>query len=98
MAFVIFTDAEGVYIGHCMGLGFWSKLDSVDQPCATTFPTIQDAAEHMAGWEGGPPPGVSFVPVVPDEPGGFASIAACVRAGLPEWLIPDSETANCRPI
>lgn len=98
MAFVIFTDAEGVYIGSFMGLGFWSKLDPADQPSAPTFPTIEDAEQHMAGWDGGRPAAVSLVPVVPDEPGGYASIAACMRAGLPEWLIPDSETLNYRPI
>lgn len=98
MAFVIYTDAEGVYIGHCMGLGFWSKLDPADQPCATTFPTIADAEQHMAEWECGRPLGAVTVPVVPDEPGGFASIAACMRAGLPEWLVPESDTANDRPI
>lgn len=98
MAYVIYTDAEGVYIGHCMGLGFWSKLDPADQPCATTFPTTKDAEDHMAGWESGRPAGVSLVPVIPDEPGGFASIEACMRAGLPEWLVSESETANQVPI
>lgn len=83
MASVIFTDS-----------GFWSKLDPADQPYATTFPTILDAVEHMAGSEvAGRPAGVSCVPVVPDEPGGFASIAACARTSL---KMVNSGKRNCK--
>lgn len=98
VAFVIFSEGDGVFIGECMGLGFWSKLDPVDQDCAVTFPSVDEAEAYMAGWEGGRPAGASLVPVVPDQADGFASIAACMRAGLPEWITGDSETANCRPI
>lgn len=52
----------------------------------------------MAEWEGGRPLGASLVPVEPDLPHDCASIEACVRAGLPEWLTSASETANDRPI
>lgn len=98
MAVVIYTEEEGVYLGHCMGLGFWSKLDPVDLPGAVTFPSADDAEKHMAEWEGGRPPAASLVPVEPDLSHDCASIEACVRAGLPEWLTSDSETANDRPI
>lgn len=98
MAFVIYTEEEGVFLGSCMGLGFWSKLDAVDLGAAVTFPSIDDAEAFMAEWESGSPAGVALVPVVPDQDDGYASIEACMRAGLPEWLVSDSETANCRPI
>ena len=98
MPYVIYTEEEGVYLGSCMGLGFWSKLDAVDQPSAPTFPSAAIAEEYMAGWDNGRPPAAVVVPVEPDQADGYASIAACVRAGLPEWLVSDSETANDRPI
>ena len=28
---LIYSEADGVYLGSCMGLGFWSELDSVGQ-------------------------------------------------------------------
>ncbi|MFJ1470178.1 hypothetical protein [Massilia orientalis] len=98
MAFVIYSEEEGVFIGECLGLGFWSKLDPVDQDCAVTFSSVDAAEAFMAGWEGGRPVGATLVPVVPDRVDGSASIAACMRAGLPEWITDNSETANYRPI
>lgn len=98
MAVVIYTEDEGVYLGCCFGLAFWSKLDPVDLPGAVTFPTVDDVEKHMAEWESGRPPDAALVKVEPDLPDDYASIEACMRAGLPEWLTSDSETANDRPI
>lgn len=96
MAVVIYTEEEGVYIGHAMGFGFWSNLDPADQPAATTFADEKEAEEHMATWECGRPDGVMLVPVEADE-NGYASIEACVRAGLPGWITSQTETANTAP-
>jgi len=85
MAVVITHPEMGIYLGSAMGLGFWSKLDPVGQPSAVTFTSVSDAEDYMATWDGGRPEGVGFADVVPDE-GQYASIAACVRAGLDGWL------------
>lgn len=96
MAVVIYSEENGVYLGSAMGLGFWSKLDPVGQPSATTFEDEAEAETHMASWESGRPEGVRLVPVDADQDG-YASIAACVRAGLPGWLDEDTPVANLLP-
>lgn len=83
-AHVIVSSRMGIYLGSCMGLGFWSKLDPAGQSSAVTFDSISSAEEYMRSWEGGRPDDVSFVPVSPDD-GTFASISACVAAGLDAW-------------
>lgn len=83
-AFVIVHPEMGIYLGSCMGLGFWSKLDAVGQPSAVTFSSEEDAEAFMASWDDGKPKGVSLVPVIPDD-GTYASVAACVAAGLDGW-------------
>ncbi|WP_371436218.1 hypothetical protein [Polaromonas sp.] len=93
MAVVITHPEMGIYLGNCMGLGFWSKIDAVGQPSAVTFVSKEDATEFMKTWDGGVPEGVDFKEVVPAD-GGFASIAACVAAGLEPWLIEESPAAN----
>jgi hypothetical protein len=97
MAVVIFSEENGVYLGECMGMGFWSKLDAVGQPSAVTFPSEQVARDYMAEWSSPAPLDVRLVPVVVDEEPGYASAAACMRAGLPGWLVEDSPTANVLP-
>lgn len=86
---VIVHPEMGVYLGSAMGLGFWSRLDPVDQPSAVTFPTPADAEQHMRTWDGGIPNGTTTYPVEPDDfaPDGcvYASVVACVAAGLPAW-------------
>lgn len=84
MAFLIVHHENGVYLGMCLGLGFWSKLDPVGQPAACAFETQAQAEDHMARWVGGPPEGVRFHPVEPDD-GPYATVAAWVAAGLQPW-------------
>lgn len=90
MAVVIYSDKDGVFLGVALGLGFWSKLDPVGQPSAATFESEAQAEEFMATWNCGRPDDARCVPVEPDD-GEHASIAACVRAGLPAWD-PDATT------
>lgn len=96
-AFVITHPEWGIYLGMCMGLGFWSKMDPVGQSAACTFESIEQAREFMATWDNGEPAGVSFAPVVPDD-GTFATIAACVAAGLEGWVDEYTPVANERPM
>lgn len=84
MAFVIVHPEMGVYLGSWIGLGFWSKLDPVGQPSAVTFETSAEAEDHMATWDSGRPESAALVPVEADE-GRYASIQACVKAGIDPW-------------
>ena len=83
MSGVLYHEEMGIYLGSCFGLGFWSKLDPVGQPCAVTFPNEKEARKFAASWDS-PVEDLKFVPVQPDD-GTYASIAACKAAGLPEW-------------
>lgn len=80
-----------------MGMGFWSKLDPVGQPSAVTFPTEKEAEDYMASWENGRPNNAELVPVTADQDG-YASIAACVSAGLEGWIDELIPSANTLPI
>jgi hypothetical protein len=84
VAFLIVHPEYGIYLGRCLGLGFWSKLDPVGQPSACTFESQGQAEAHMARWVEGPPEGVRFHPVEPDD-GPYATVAAWVAAGLEPW-------------
>ncbi len=85
----------GVYLGSAQGRGYWSKVDSVGQPAAVTFPSHQEALAYMASWALRAPQGVQLLPVVSVGPG-YATIAACVRAGAPAWRDALTPTANGR--
>lgn len=96
MAVVMYHPELGVYLGSCMGMGFWSKLDPVSQEHACTFASADQAHEHMSSWECGAVEGVSFVEVETSADG-YASIAACAKAGLPPWITEASVPANTLP-
>jgi len=82
--YVVYNEEFGVFIGMCFGLGFWSKLDPVDQPGAVAFSTIDDAVEFTKQVKSI----FEFeIREVEDDQGGYASIESCVRAGLPGWEI-----------
>ena len=54
MSVVIVHDEMGVYLGSCMGLGFWTLLDPAGQPSACVFADEAEARDHIATWEEGP--------------------------------------------
>ena len=90
MAVVIVHPEWGIYLGTCLGLGFWSKMDPAGQDAAVTFPSEEDANRHMDSWD--EPlverPRLEFHVVEPDKlqySGKYASVAACRRAGLDGW-------------
>lgn len=96
MAYVITHIESGVYLGSFWGMGFWSKLDPVGQPAAITFSTAQEAEDHMSMWDDGKPEGITLHLVIPDN-GEYASIAACVTAGLEGWIDEVTPVANSLP-
>lgn len=83
--YLLVSDEAGIYLGSYLGLGFWSKLDPVGQDAACTFDSPSDVAQFMATWDNQPNGNVRTVEVTPDIKGGYASIAACVAAGLDAW-------------
>jgi hypothetical protein len=93
--FLIVHPQYGVYLGSHQGRGYWSKLHAAGQPAAVTFASRNAAIEYMATWPVAPPHGVDLLPVVSDGPG-YATIAACVRAGAPPWLDMFTPTMNGR--
>lgn len=93
MAFAIVSPDDGIYIGSCMGMGFWTKVDPVGQPCVVTFESVQDAEDYMATWDCGRPENITFHEVIPDD-GVYASIQACVNAGLEGWIDNTMEMAS----
>ena len=81
--FVLWTQEEGVYLGSCMGFGFWSKLDSVGQDCAATFESREQALEYAKTWNS-QMLGLN-TREIQCEDSYYATIEECVAAGLPRW-------------
>lgn len=79
--FVIYDEEMGVFLGHCIGMGFWSRLDPVGQDSAVTFVSEEQAHELMVmmGKQD------CRVVEVRTEDERYASIAECVEAGIPAW-------------
>ena len=84
LAYVIYSEELGVYLGSCLGLGFWSKLDPAGQDYAVTFPSVEACKQWIDSWDSKLESPWKAVEVTPDS-SGFASVASCVRAGLPAW-------------
>jgi hypothetical protein len=79
----------GVYLGHCMGMGFWSKLDPVGQAYACTFKDEAQMREFIQMWET-PIPDIKAVRVLTQEKVGtdgscYATIPEVIEAGLEGW-------------
>lgn len=73
----------GVYLGSCMGLGFWSKLDPVGQVVAVTFESEKVVREVIDSWDS-PIEKWCTVPVVADV-GHYASQTSCIQSGVESW-------------
>lgn len=95
---VIYSEQNGVYLGECLGMGFWSNLDPAAQPSATTFKDEPDARDYISEKLCNSfPDDVTFVSIEADHHtpyGSFASVEACVKAGLPAWLHEQTVTLN----
>jgi len=81
---VLITNSElGIYLGNCLGLGFWSKLDPVGQPSAVTFDSEDEARNHVEIWDN-PLDDYQLVHVEPDD-GWFITSEAVAKYGLDSW-------------
>jgi hypothetical protein len=83
--FIIHSKDWGVYLGNCIGLGFWSELDACGQAEAVTFPTKESAEKHVAEWETQPPADTTYIPIKTTKDY-CATIAECVSVGVDVWL------------
>ncbi|WP_435018442.1 hypothetical protein TA3x_000416 [Tundrisphaera sp. TA3] len=48
---VITNPVMGIYLGNCLGLGFWTLLDTAGQQEAVTFSSKQEAFSHIQSWD-----------------------------------------------
>ena len=84
--FVIHHPQMGIYLGNALGLGFWTKIDTVGQDSAVTFESTKQAEEHMATWDQGRPTEATIQQFCADK-GYYASASACAAAGLEPWVV-----------
>ncbi len=89
--FVITNPEMGIYLGNCLGLGFWSLLDPAGQDQAVSFSAPAVAQECIRNWESNPDshPGPFEIKPVDVESPGYATAQECVAAGLPGWTVND---------
>ena len=85
--YVLVHPDAGIYVGNCLGLGFWSKVDPVGQPEAVTFASQTEAHEHIQSWDGDDGAFNSSITIEPVDTAGsqYASIPQIEAAGLPAW-------------
>ncbi|RFC64755.1 hypothetical protein [Mesorhizobium denitrificans] len=82
---VIIHPQMGVYLGHCLGLGFWTLLDPAGQSEAVVFDSVADARAHIASWENeNRPDDYGFHEVA--ATGRYATIPMLIEAGLSHLL------------
>lgn len=83
--YVLYSQERGVFLGHCLGFGFWSKLDPAGQTDACTFDSPEEIAAFVQSFE----PGLNdWTPVqVQMGENGYATMDDCMMAGLPGWAI-----------
>lgn len=82
--YVAYSHTLGVFLGQCLGLGFWSKLDSAGQDSAVTFATPTEFLDWAKTWND-PPPADTVIRAVECADPQFATSAECEQAGLPGW-------------
>lgn len=87
---VLVHDEMGVYLGHCMGLGFWTMLDDVGQDTAVCFDDEAAAREYIKSSEAADVfTGVRTVRVKPDvkeSAGAYISFEELRKQGLADYV------------
>ena len=94
--YLLIHPQHGVFLGHALGLGFWSKEETGGQMSACTFPSPEVAHQFASTWNT-QFDGLTTIPVEADEKNGehfYASMAACIKAGADGWLTEDTETVG----
>jgi hypothetical protein len=91
---ILLTNPEmGVYLGHCLGLGLWSKLDPAGQLSACVFETEAEAREHVSSWKEphNDPDQYRYVELE-TENDMYATMEECMEAHQEPWQM----GTNCR--
>lgn len=87
---VLYNEEIGVFLGECLGLGFWSQLDSCGQNAAITFPNKTEATKMISHMKQNDTNlaklAISPILVEVDDGDNFATIQSCMRAGIPGWV------------
>lgn len=52
---IIVHEDWGIFLGHMLGLAFFSRVDSGGQLQAPTFKSFDDASDFVKGWKTDPP-------------------------------------------
>lgn len=89
LRYVAYCNEWGVYLGEWLGLEFWSRLETGDQPTAPTFTIDEynDFIRRHAEKKIELPKDIAPCQVFPDRPDYHASQDACSNALLPRWEI-----------
>jgi len=82
MPVVIVSETDGIFVGHALGLGFWSLLDSVGQQEVCTFENTFQARQFVRKW--GNPDAYTYRQV--KTKGDFATVKELKAAGLGKYL------------
>lgn len=85
---VIVHPEWGIYLGSCMGLGFFSAMDCAGQWEAAVFLSEDEARAYVAAWSDNDQPDMFTYPSVQAEQDFWATIEELDTAGLSEWTIP----------
>lgn len=86
--FVVYREADGAFVGHMMGMSFWSKIDPVGQSEAVAFPSEEIAKLTMKKHDNLNEGDYQLIPVQITNKKGlayYASIESCVKANIPAW-------------
>jgi hypothetical protein len=93
--YIVVHAEQGIYLGNCIGLGFWSNLDPAGQTAAPTFLTESQAKDHVATWDAphGDPEDYTYVELS-IEKDGTATMEECMDAWQKPW--PKTLEENCK--
>ncbi len=81
--FIIMHPERGVFVGHAMGMFFWSKWDAAGQMTAATWESLDDlkqAASQMPDFDGL----LGFPVETKDE---YATVPELLASGVPVQLL-----------
>lgn len=97
---LIVSRSFGVYLGTCMGMGFWSKLENLEMPEACNFPSADEALRVMQTWDGflSLPDDMTFPFVEDADQDGYSTLAECCAVeGVEPWPRPELQAPNGHP-
>lgn len=79
----ILTHPEyGIYIGNCMGLGLWSRMDNGGQDCVCSFDSAQTVLEYVGSWRAPFNDPAAYIVKPVECEGGWVTVPELKAAGL----------------